>query len=121
MLVSFLVNFFSCFLYFNIVHFLTLLVSLYDFPHLYFSPYCCLAKVSVRVFLIQTYVFRVIFSGASESGGCGDLLFSGHGTVVTAVTCLVWVQVCTLIYVFFYVFIHLSMSLYYNMPAFSVP
>eukprot|EP01147_Barroeca_monosierra_P000940 gene940-4193_t len=35
---------------------------------------------------------RVIFSGASESGGCGDLLFSGHGTVVTAVTCLVWVQ-----------------------------
>eukprot|EP00049_Salpingoeca_infusionum_P007257 m.118000 g.118000 ORF g.118000 m.118000 type:complete len:195 (-) comp13639_c0_seq6:257-841(-) len=35
---------------------------------------------------------RKIFKGPSESGGCGDLLYSGHGVVVSACIIYSWVQ-----------------------------
>eukprot|EP00056_Hartaetosiga_gracilis_P011912 m.184883 g.184883 ORF g.184883 m.184883 type:complete len:208 (+) comp13602_c1_seq2:176-799(+) len=35
---------------------------------------------------------RVIFKGASEAGGCGDLLFSGHGVTITLALCYLWTQ-----------------------------
>ena len=77
--------------------------------------YCVLVRLRVRL----------IFKGASESGGCGDLLFSGHGTVVTVVTCLTWTQVSLLPtmhgFLFIYFFFCIGLQLLMVLLCFADP